>query len=352
MKEEQIKKLFGSIPKFETYSKYSIALGKIFKSQSFKFLIDSLKRQKEISNSLFDAMTPKKEAIDPVDVLEENNQEKQNDIDEEKSIFDMIETDKPNLEDSKTKNNYYHRINNIFAKKKYKPNLDPFKYNPNYNSIFKNTPCVKITDPKKRISSLDKNKKIDRNLINIEGKQPFLTEISVHKTPKNKRQKIKLPKLTQSENKSNYRKLEKLQIDDNLSNHALNFSKCVPRKFIIPEHNPNVSYIEPINYKLAKNKNKSIDFDKMIERKGKDLLFASSLKVPSFNQYNPKFNCIDKNINNVSFSPKDSLGELDRKKYKLKKLWGSYYVQEDYSLIDNKKLPTDEELLAIKNNII
>ena len=348
MKEEQIKKLFGSIPKFETYSKYSQALGKIFKSQNLESLIESLKRQKEISNNLLDSMTPKKEAIDPVEIIEETNQEKHNDIDEEKSIFDIIKTYKPCLNDVRPKNEFYQKLNTLYSQKKvYKPNLDPFKYNPNYNSIFKNIPSVKIVDPTKQISNFEKYKKNARNLKNSVGNKPFLTEIPNYKSPKNKSLKIKLPKLTPSKNI--YKKLDKTQDDEDFHNHALNFSKCTPRKFIIPEHNPYVSYIEPKNYKLARNKNRSIDFNKMIERKGNDFVFVSSLNVPTFNQYNPRYDCIDKNMNNVSFSPKDSVGESERKKYRLKKLWGSYYVQENYSLIDNKKLPTDEELIEIKN---
>ena len=352
MKEEQIKKLFGSIPKFETYSKYSITLGKVFKTQSFKFLMESLKRQKEISNKLLESDT-KKEEVDPDDIMDENGEEKQNDLDDEKSIFDIVENEKPNIGNYSPKNKFYEKINTLYSqRKKYKPNLDPFKYNPNYNSIYKYTPCAKIIDPKKNVGNFDKYKKNVKNSKNSDKKLPFLTEMTVYKAPKSKNLKIKLPKLTQSQNKLKYKKLEKLKIGDNYHNHALNFSKCIPRKFIIPEHNPNVSYIEPKNYKLAKSKNKSIDFDKMRERKGEDLIFVSSLNVPSFNQYNPKYNYIDKNMNNVSFSPEDSVGELNRKKYRLKKLWGSYYVQENYLLIDNKKLPTDEELLDIKNKNI
>ena len=57
---------------------------------------------------------------------------------------------------------------NTTVKKRYNPELDPFRYNPNYNAIFKNIPCARITKPLKAT---------DRNFLKKPIENPFLTEI-------------------------------------------------------------------------------------------------------------------------------------------------------------------------------
>ena len=61
------------------------------------------------------------------------------------------------------------------------------------------------------------------------------------------------------------------------------------------------SYLEP--YKYLYNKAKVIDFRKMSSRKPRDFLIKSSLENPSFNNYNLKFDLVEKKMAQVDFSP-------------------------------------------------
>ena len=128
-------------------------------------------------------------------------------------------------------------------------------------------------------------------------------------------------------------------MDESISvcdNHALRFSKYIPRKYNIPKVNKNVSYINPFNYIKPKNKTKSIDFDKMLQRNEKDFVYASCLKNPSFTRYNPKYTYVEKNKQVKLFNPED-MDEEKRKKFLMRKLWGSYKVGTEYQLINNVK---------------
>ena len=117
----------------------------------------------------------------------------------------------------------------------------------------------------------------------------------------------------------------------------MRFSKYIPRKYIIPEHNKIVSYLDPINYIKPKNQNKSIDFDKMLHRSEKSLIYASRLKNPSVDQYNPKYSYIYKNQTVRLFNPEEKYSS-NNKKYLMRKLWASYKVYTDYQLVDNNKI--------------
>ena len=48
MENNKVVEMFDSIPKFETYSKYSVSLQRIFKNNSLKYLIKDLKSPKKI----------------------------------------------------------------------------------------------------------------------------------------------------------------------------------------------------------------------------------------------------------------------------------------------------------------
>ena len=64
MKGKQIARMFESIPKFDTYSHYNSTLEKLFKSNSLKTLIETLKRQKDINEiSLLDQISKKDKQI-------------------------------------------------------------------------------------------------------------------------------------------------------------------------------------------------------------------------------------------------------------------------------------------------
>ena len=247
---------------------------------------------------------------------------------EENNIFDETEEEKESEKSEiKTEENsqeYWRKIVEL-KKNKVTYNLDPFKYHPNYNAIYKNIPSVKITEP--TLKTLP-NQKVREN----------------EKTKYKKMEKKKLNPLLITEINNSFsgsRKMKPLKNRNKLipskNNHALRFSKYLPRKFNIPENNKNISYINPFNYIIPRNKNKSIDFDKMLHRNENNLVYTSSLKVPSFVQYNPKYNWIDRDKNVRSFNP-DEKDKEKAKKYLIRKICSSYEVNTEYQIVDNSKL--------------
>ena len=369
---KQTVKMFESIPNFETYSHYNSTLEKVFKSNSLKNLIETLKRQKAINEiSIMDEIS-KVNSNEPIDVYaNEDIDIKKIHNQEDNDIFDDIseESEQPKNKKEKIKPEVW-RIAGVESKKKrIQPTLDPFKYNPNYNSIYKNIPSFRIIDPKKSLDNIyskfkgrnrnklkekdnKKNKTKDNILITeaniiIKGNNINQTPLKLKKDSNSNINSLPNKKSNINSN-SNSNKEEKRasslsknkifeSINTNNDNHALRFSKYIPRKFNIPENNKIISYLEPMNYIKPKNKNKSIDFDKMLHRNGKNMIYASQLRNPSFVNYNPKYTCIDKDKNVRLFNP-DEKDPINNKKYLMKKLWASYKVNTDYQLVDNNKI--------------
>ena len=339
-------KIIESIPHNETYSKYNSTLEKIFKSQSLRHYINVYKNRRTMS---FD----KNEANDfNTNVFGDELLYKKLKEDEENNIFDDTngenEKGEPKLEE--TKEDFWKKIVEM-KKNKIEYNLDPFKYHPNYNSIYKNIPSVKITEPTKtklKEKSKDKNnykkmekKKMNKLLIteinhtfNEEKKQSKdrnnKSFVNINLTDTNIKKEIKLPKLSGNPKNKN------MTLITNRNNHAIRFSKYLPRKFIIPDHNKNISYINPFNYIKPKNKTKSIDFNKMLHRNDKTLIYTSSLKTPSFCQYNPKYDWVDKDKCSIYFNPLQK-NEKKHKKYLIKKICTSYNVNTEYEILNNLK---------------
>lgn len=339
-------KIIESIPHNETYSKYNSTLEKIFKSQSLRHYINVYKNRRTMS---FD----KNEANDfNTNVFGDELLYKKLKEDEENNIFDYTngenEKGEPKLEE--TKEDFWKKIVEM-KKNKIEYNLDPFKYHPNYNSIYKNIPSVKITEPTKtklKEKSKDKNnykkmekKKMNKLLIteinhtfNEEKKQSKdrnnKSFVNINLTDTNIKKEIKLPKLSGNPKNKN------MTLITNRNNHAIRFSKYLPRKFIIPDHNKNISYINPFNYIKPKNKTKSIDFNKMLHRNDKTLIYTSSLKTPSFCQYNPKYDWVDKDKCSIYFNPLQK-NEKKHKKYLIKKICTSYNVNTEYEILNDLK---------------
>ena len=339
-------KIIESIPHNETYSKYNSTLEKIFKSQSLRHYINVYKNRRTMS---FD----KNEANDfNTNVFGDELLYKKLKEDEENNIFDDTngenEKGEPKLEE--TKEDFWKKIVEM-KKNKIEYNLDPFKYHPNYNSIYKNIPSVKITEPTKtklKEKSKDKNnykkmekKKMNKLLIteinhtfNEEKKQSKdrnnKSFVNINLTDTNIKKEIKLPKLSGNPKNKN------MTLVTNRNNHAIRFSKYLPRKFIMPDHNKNISYINPFNYIKPKNKTKSIDFNKMLHRNDKTLIYTSSLKTPSFCQYNPKYDWVDKDKCSIYFNPLQK-NEKKHKKYLIKKICTSYNVNTEYEILNDLK---------------
>ena len=330
----RIIKMLDTIPKFETYSQYSTSLEKVFQDYSFKYLLKNLREQRKPKiYSYFNVEEKKPETnniFQQYGIQNKSEENKFNLLNDEEDI-DIKNNEKDN---SPIKKETW-KIPIIKSKKRYNPELDPFRYNPNYNSIFKNTPSVRITRPLNETVPINKYKfkiKNRNKLIKPEGESPFLTEvgdIAIGSALSTKNKKTK--------NLGNL-KIKKLNLnseENDRNNHSIRFDKYVDRKIIKSEVNPNVSYIEPFDYQKAKNN--SIDFSKMHSRYD-DMLFLNlnNIKGPSIGYYNPNYNYFDNKMRNISLG-NETRKEKD-KKYLLKKLWGSYKVKVDYDLVDNNIL--------------
>ena len=350
MSEDNVSKIFESIPQNEIYSRYNSTLEKIFKSQSLRHFINLYRKRRAL-------MLSKKEKDDYTHNIYNEDFLYKKMKEDEKDIFDEQSEDDNEKSEVKPEESAQVLFRKLVELKKNKVthNLDPFKYHPNYNSIYRNIPSVRIRGPTKLLKTLpnendrdrNKNKKLENKKMNKlllteinntskeKGKQPKdrnkTFEKIINLTDKNSKGELNLPKL----------KIIQKNKDTNLlqdrNNHALRFSKYISRKFIIPDNNKNISYIDPFNYNIPRNKNKSIDFDKMLHRNCNELINISSLKVPSFGQYNPNYKWIDKDKNGIYFNPEEKEKEK-HKKFLIKKICTSYNVITEYQSIDNDKL--------------
>ena len=335
--------LLDSIPKFNIYSKCGSSIERKFHFNSLKHLIHSLKFEN----------TPKK------------LKKPEKFIDEDIDIFDIIETKKENNKNTKHKTKTFKQISMI--NQKINSEMSPCKYNPNYNSIYKKIPYVKIISPepikKNRVilSPLSNNDlKTEKSIILKNDKTEFTPEKNSNNNSKNnsynksknskneynndnennkteeKNEKniINSPKKKLPEiNKNN--KNNKNYFSSDKSNHALRFSQYNDRKTNLPNLNLPISYIEPHNY-TKKRKINGINFNKM--KKRPPLINKASLDVPNPCQYQPKYTVTDKNIGRVNLSKNPVISKKDYRKYLIKKVCSSYYVDDTYHLIDNSLL--------------
>ena len=366
MSDNKIVEMFDSIPKFDYFSKYSFSLQKVFNNCSLKNLIKELKSPKK-KNENDNQNEEGKFYNDNINNFD-NNFDLNNKKLEFENIFDK-KFDEKNMKKNHSMKQF--KSNKIISLKKksslpYNPN--PYKYNPNYNSIYKNVPSVKFMKPIKYISplkkkdnesiSLEKKNKLkipkikqsfnlnilnnyknnfikNNNLNNIQNSSTNITTFNNYENNNineiiNTERKLKKSK---SQNKYYIKKNHLPPISKN--NHALKFSQYTSRKYIIPMKLDKLTYLEPINY--FENINKIMDFNKMNSRTENILNNPSSLENPSIYYYEPKYNYIEKNSPIISFN--NSTKQLKKsKKFLLKKLLGSYNFSSEYQLIDNNKL--------------
>ena len=365
-----------SIPKATIYSKYGESLDKLFKSRSLKNLLLELKNPKKFISKEFENTeeSPKKKVV---------NKYKEEDF---KDIFTSLEKEQENK-----KEQYIKEANKklLLEKEKEKEKnkirlfinskggyIDPFKYNPNYNSISKKIPSVRMILNEKELkelneikakdkerqksSKLRKNKKFGKieNLntkkvipkVKNRNEESFLTLLNENnkKFSRNnsskKREQPSLPPLynifNQKEKEKEKEKERALTLENdhrNRNNHALRFSKYISRKmdFNNKDNLDKISYLEPYDYLNNKNNN-SIDFRKMAYRRDKDLINSYSLGIPSIYDYNPKYDLVEKKVSPILFTPHNDI--KNTKQYLLRKLWVSYEVTSDYKLIDKNKI--------------
>ena len=342
--------MFDSIPKFETYSKYSQTLGRVFKNSSLNSLLRDLKNPKTFND--LDDGNPKnleKNFTDNIVNLESQIAKGKNIIDENDDPFDVkydLKNLKKKIEEPEEKNDIAKIIH---RKKKVLPeNPDPFKYHPNYNAIYKNIPAVKFILPVEVKSPLKKkeeekntkiiDKKIKLQPLEIEKKTSILiTEIDHKNTLGNNN--ISTQVKTEESKELDKTKTSKKKKDlppISKSNHALRFSHYTWRKFILPEQNEKISYLEPYDY--LDGIDKGVDFTKVPPRKEMDMLNKANLETPSINYYNPKYTLLEARSPEVNFLNGRNGIKRNNKRYLLNKLWASYNVTQEYQLVDNEKL--------------
>ena len=337
----RIIKLFESVPKFDTYSQYSISLEKVFHENSFKNLIKNLKDEKKPKIYSYFDLDEQKEEKNKINYFKHIRN-----IKKDNSKNNLLYDEETNNNNKEIQNNQIETIEtssniNKIIKKNYAPDSDPFRYNPNYNSILKRSPCFKIIKP-----------------VNINIKRPntFLTEIGDMTISNNNNIKNKNILSFDSKNKKNsinnykiskeiYDVKKRLSLNkEDKNNHSIKFDKYPGRKEIKLDINPNVSYLEPYNYN--KIKNNSLDFNKMISREEPKKNNNNKIEGPSVGYYNPNYEYFDDKIRNITLGNEHV--DKNNKKFRLKKLWGSYDFRVEYQLIDNSKLNNDI-LLKEKN---
>ena len=376
MKSLKIIPLLDSVPKVSSYSNYGISLEKLFKMNSLKNLIHTLK----FKNSFLKNFVHEKNKIiktEEYDVYEKHAQQIKFDEENAIDIFSLpISKSEKRLNIKSIKN---EKKNKSFFHKKISRLLDTnslaFKYNPNFNSIYKNVPSVKILSPiynkksknKKFSNTIDisgkdrlkkvksdkylniiinnkytkniKNKniayindKVTNSNQNIQSKSidsiektssRFITEIPITQKKLKYEKAITLDKLPNLSNKLIINKLESKEYDEKNSSMDSNN---------MPENNNN--NIIPFHFK-----NRAIDFSKMAKRKS--ITNKKSLHYPDFGYYDPKYNLVEKRPYDIFFNKKPETDKYKRKQILLKKIMTSYEVETNYQTIDNNKLNND-----------
>ena len=327
----RIIKLFESVPKFDTYSQYSISLEKIFHENSLKHLIKNLKEEKKPKIYSYFNTEEKKVESNRYNHFK-NRISKKRENSKNNLLYD--EDNNNNIKEKENPNqiNISESYQNINKRIKYKPDSDPFRYNPNYNSILKKIPYVKIITPSKTnnkrpttfLTEIGDIAVSSNNLFSLKRKNSHLNSGKY-----NNLQSLKIMKEI-------YNKKKKLSLDLNKlkNNHSIRFDKYSGRKEIQIEKNPNVSYIEPYDYQ--KNINNSTDFKKMLSRINIKTINKERLGGPAIGYYNPNYEYFEDKVRNISLG-NEHTNKRD-KKFLLKKLWGSYNVRMEYLLVDNNKL--------------
>ena len=374
MRKNTIYKL-DSISKYSIYSKFNNDIERMLGDRSLKAFVKINKNPKKAK---------KRNYLE--EVLKKFPKEQKQYQDPHEYINQIINKNSEN-----NKNNKYYQIFNTqqnenfsiksikhnFKKKKYEDiiSMDPFKYNPNYDAIYKKVPYVHIVEPsqnnKSNNSSFKENNSkslrsyktseilnTNNNIGNNNSKESSTVETNRHLL-KNKLNKsidintLKLPIINNNRNGIGY------------NNHALRFSKYgnskinqtetkneseenINLKKSINKHNIKSSHGRNINNKIT---NFPINFDKMMSRKENDLINSSSLDIPSFNRYSPNYDFIKNSAAKISFDYHNlDNDEINKKKNLLRKLMYSYDADIHYHIINDEQLKPSNSNNSLKFN--
>jgi len=350
MESDNLLEMFGSIPRFNTYSDYSNTLNRVFKYTSLDNLIYNLKHPKIIKSSGFFEDDVKKINSDKkfLDNLLDNQPVQ---MEEEDDFFDE-KYDKKNLKKKERKKK--NKLNKSVTKKNYNNDIkiykpespDLNKYNPNYNAIYKNIHSVKIVlSDREKQELINKKKNNNKSKIlkthnnNTENNKEYNTENN-NNEHNNNDNKSKILLTGVEEKKKNKKKIFLPPIIDK-NNHAIKFESYTNRVFQIPKQNDKISYIEPYDY-LSKL-DKVIDFKKIRSRNEYGLIAPSQLDTPSFCYYRPKYDLVEKSSIKFKFKNDNDKDEYkNNKKYLMRKYIASYKDEPGYHIIDTKKLEENQ----------
>jgi hypothetical protein len=361
---------FDEISKYSIYSKMNMKYDRVLGDRSLKAFVKINKSPKKLKKiSYVEEVLKKapKESKDYKDPHEFINQIIAKSIENNNNKSKVLNT-QPNISPQTSLNHISKKkdLNDIIS-------LDPFKYNPNYEAIYKKIPYVRIVGPTEKDNNRNikssnsssikenKNKKSKNNIV----PSPLNTNDA---NSNNSKDSVTIETNKNDEinnlNKSSDIKSIKLPIINNNnkskiweSNHALRFSKYGNQRVYKSENkygkkeeesgnNSNFIRYNSNNsnnrYKLNKNNKKynfSINFDKMMSRKGTDFINSSSLETPSFNKYTPNYDFVKHSPAKISFSYHNiDIDHMTKKKYLLKKLLNSYNPDIQYHIIKDEQL--------------
>ena len=376
-RNKKIIKFLKSVRKFNSLSKYGESLEKLFKKNCVKGLIKSLNKQKVFTpESILDSKLEKKRPEDIYDNKDEENQNQKSLLDY--NYKDYLKRKKEIKMEKKKKGKEPWSINDRTPRIPMpKISYDLFKYNPNYDYLYKRVPSYtfdkspikrkifnKEIKVKPEINLKTVNVKASRNNKNINAninKNFFHTQVNIKVNKKHLPlfNSISCNSNLDINNKNKIKKIDrnstneeiKLQKTYDKSNHCFRFTDYSQRKPItLKKINDKVSYIEPYDY--LKNKNILVNYKKMISRNDRNSIFTYDSNSPSMFKYSPKYDYIEPEQKKICFDPNSFRQTKEYKKNKImKKILTSYDVSKDYLSIDNSKLGDSDYYSNLVQNL-
>ena len=306
-----------SMTKYKTFSRYDKALEKNFKDNSLKTLVNNLKHQRQFIKPKFLEEFNKKY---PMENLELTDTE-----------IEMKTTNFSKLLEARKKKpiiNIEPWSQSMHVFKICEQSPDPMRYTPNYKSVFKTAPSHKFAPLRIKNNNINKNRKLSQ--VAQKTKNTLYSLLNKKKFSKN----------TDNIPSKTLPSISTISIINKKNNHAYKFGNYIPRKGITIDYSSDiVSYIEPNNYLTDTIKRRTIDFKKMLDRTKSVLVNESSLEIPTFNNYHPKYYYIDQKITPILFTHKNIIDENKKSnKFLIHKLWTSFNVTRQYKLVDNDKI--------------
>ena len=136
MIDKKLIKNFETISKFDNFSRYSRVLDREFREKTLKEFIISLKNYKTKEKENFIEEFHKKYPY--------QHEEKEIILNNDTLFKNIIRSKSRNENELKSVNNKHFTLDNSFKKIHEIDTPEPGRYNPNYDSIYKNIPCFKM----------------------------------------------------------------------------------------------------------------------------------------------------------------------------------------------------------------